>query len=86
MQAMTIEEGGQVKISHGPVTVKRVTLMVIETPSYPLKYVLQHYDTVVLEMVGKEVILEKTKIFRSTTRAIKQAKKFILEQEGIEKA
>ena len=86
MQVMTIEEGGQVKIVHGPVTVKRATSMVEETPGQPLKYVLQHYDTVMLEMIGKEVILEKPKIFRSTTRAIKQAKKFILEQEGIEKA
>ena len=86
MQVMTIEEGGQVKVIHGPVTVKRATLMVIKTPSFPLKYVLQHYDTVVLEMIGKEGVLEKPKISRSTTRAIKQAKKFILEQEEIEKA
>ena len=33
MQAMmTIEEGDQIRVIHGPSTVKRATLMVIETP------------------------------------------------------
>ena len=78
---MTIEEGSQIRVIHGPVTVKCVTLMVVETPGQPLKYVLQHYDTFVLEVVGKEIILEKTHVSRSTARAIRQAKKFIFEFE-----
>jgi hypothetical protein len=86
MQAMmTIEEGDQIRVIHGPSTVKRATLMVIETPGQPLKYVLQHYDTIVLEVVGKEIMLEKIHVSRSTARAIEQVKRFIFE-EGIEKA
>ena len=80
MQAMmTIEEWGQIRVIHGPVTVKRATLMVIETPGQPLKYVLRHYDTIVLEVVGKEIIIQRDDISRSTTRAIRQAKRFIFE-------
>lgn len=83
--ATTLDQG-QVRIIQGPVAVKNITFMQIETPGYPLKFILQHRGKIVLEMVGREVIIENDSVSRLTTRAINEAKVHIqLSKEGLRK-
>ena len=66
-----IQNETPITVIHDAVKVKRAILMKIES-DLDTKYVLQHYDTIILEIVNGEVIII-SKISVSSTRAINQA-------------
>lgn len=64
------------KILHDAVRVKNAHLIQIDS-EYGTKYVLQHYDTIILEVVNNEVLLIKPNISKSSSRAINQAFEYL---------
>ena len=70
----------QIRIIRNAVKVKNAQLMYIDS-EYETKFVLQHYDTIILEIVktlGKnEVIIVKPNISVSSSRAINQAFEYL---------
>jgi len=72
-----IQKETPISFIHEAVKVKRANLMKIgQDGQTDVKYVLQHYDTIILEVINGEVIII-SKISNSSTRAINQALEYL---------